>query len=140
MKPGDQVKVTVLGRTEAFPTGCAIVSLEVGTSFVMTVSGESLPHPQTGCKSPTAEAIPPDPYASTVDQCETGRGYLNLQCSAQISDTCGGRVSMELGRSALSEDQHVTDDGILNVSWYGDTCYEVGCTDQYVARLEWIPK
>jgi hypothetical protein len=138
MEAGDQVRVTVLGPKEPGSAACGILPLAPDTTFVRTVVGKTDPY--DGCRGAKGEAEPPDPFAPMVSECQQWSG-LGVQClHAELQEGCVGGMAMAINVSPLSKSEPVVDDGLMNIDWDGDTCYQVGCQDQYTVRLEWIPK
>jgi hypothetical protein len=136
---GEQFRITVQRLEADRPEGCGILTLEPGTSFVLT-AGEKTLRGSDRCYERGAVPVVPPPFESVLAECE-GRaaGQLSAECSGQIRPDCAGGAYFFAGPTIRRNDR-VIEDGTFGVGWQGDACYPVGCFDEYTVRIERLGK
>jgi hypothetical protein len=136
---GEQFRITVQRLEADRPEGCGILTLEPGTSFVLT-AGEKTLDSDGMCYSRGAVPVVPLPFESVLTECSSREAQLSAECSGQIMPDCAGGAYFGTGPTIIRRSDRVIEDGYFVVGWQGDACYPVGCFDEYTVRIERLGK
>jgi hypothetical protein len=134
---GERFRLTILGPTGASPNDCGILPLQAGTSFEL-VAGDSRKDAEQ-CEIRSAASVVPARFVGMFRNCVGTLEQLGLSCSAQLTPTCVGSAALGVGPTIHRSDV-VIEVGSFGISWAGDTCLKLGCTDLYEVRIERLGK